>query len=197
MAKKTDLRVKKTLLAIGSAFLDLLDEKPFEKIQINDIAERAMINRGTFYLHYRDKYDLLDKTQDYLIREISRLADELTREEILDAQHHGKPMPHVLQLVEYVHAHPGLFRLLADQQMDTSFYRKCVECASVKIEDLFPELRHNRIQARYGQSILTAIFKSVINQWIFDGMEETKESIALLITNAAYQCEKNMLQLMK
>lgn len=197
MARKTDLRVKKTILAIGDAFLDLLDEKPFEKIQINDIAERAMINRGTFYLHYKDKYDLLEKTQDYMIEEIKRLAEGLTREEIIDAQERGKAMPHVLQLVEYVHAHPALFRLIAKQQMDTPFYRKCVECASTRIEQLFPELRHNQLQARYGQSVLTAVFKSIINQWIFDGMEEPEEGIALLITNAAYQCEKNMLHLIK
>lgn len=44
-----------------NTFLDLLAEKGFEKITINDIAERANINRGTVYLHYVDKSDLLDK----------------------------------------------------------------------------------------------------------------------------------------
>jgi AcrR family transcriptional regulator len=44
-----------------NTFIDLLAEKGFEKITINDIAERADINRGTFYLHYVDKFDLLDK----------------------------------------------------------------------------------------------------------------------------------------
>ena len=42
-------------------FIDLLAEKGFEKITINDISERANINRGTVYLHYTDKFDLLDK----------------------------------------------------------------------------------------------------------------------------------------
>jgi AcrR family transcriptional regulator len=44
-----------------NTFIDLLTEKGFEKITINDIAERANINRGTVYLHYADKFDLLDK----------------------------------------------------------------------------------------------------------------------------------------
>ena len=44
-----------------NTFIDLLAEKGFEKITINDIAERANINRGTVYLHYVDKSDLLDK----------------------------------------------------------------------------------------------------------------------------------------
>jgi AcrR family transcriptional regulator len=44
-----------------NTFIDLLAEKGFEKITISDIAERANINRGTVYLHYVDKFDLLDK----------------------------------------------------------------------------------------------------------------------------------------
>ena len=44
-----------------NTFIDLLAEKGFEKITVNDIAERADINRGTVYLHYVDKFDLLDK----------------------------------------------------------------------------------------------------------------------------------------
>ncbi len=44
-----------------NALMQLIAEKEFEKITINDIAERADVNRGTVYSHYSDKYDLLDK----------------------------------------------------------------------------------------------------------------------------------------
>jgi len=56
-----DRRIEKTRQVIMNTFIDLLAEKGFEKITIIDIAERANINRGTFYLHYVDKFDLLDK----------------------------------------------------------------------------------------------------------------------------------------
>lgn len=56
-----DRRIQKTRQLIMNAFIDLLAEKGFEKITISDIAERANINRGTVYLHYVDKFDLLDK----------------------------------------------------------------------------------------------------------------------------------------
>ncbi|MDX1807757.1 MAG: TetR/AcrR family transcriptional regulator [Paenisporosarcina sp.] len=59
--KKVDLRVKKTKLAIEVALLKLLETMPFQDITINNIAEEAMINRATFYSHYTDKYDLLDR----------------------------------------------------------------------------------------------------------------------------------------
>jgi Transcriptional regulator len=57
----TDLRIIKTRAAIRSHFLDLLLKKNFNEITVKDIAQAANIGRGTFYLHYEDKFDLLDK----------------------------------------------------------------------------------------------------------------------------------------
>lgn len=59
-----DRRVRKTQSAIKKAFIQLLKQKDLERITINDITEAADINRGTFYLHYEDKYDLLAKMED-------------------------------------------------------------------------------------------------------------------------------------
>lgn len=56
-----DRRIQKTKDAIIQAFVGLMSEKNFEQITINEIADRANVNRGTIYLHYVDKYDLLDQ----------------------------------------------------------------------------------------------------------------------------------------
>ncbi|MCO7125496.1 TetR/AcrR family transcriptional regulator [Sporolactobacillus shoreicorticis] len=56
----TDLRVLKTRAAIQSHFLGLLLQKNFNEITVKDIASAAKIGRGTFYLHYEDKYNLLE-----------------------------------------------------------------------------------------------------------------------------------------
>lgn len=61
MNKKTDLRIIRTKKSIKRAFLDLMKKKNYNKITIQDIADEAMINRNTFYLHYLDKDDLLDQ----------------------------------------------------------------------------------------------------------------------------------------
>ena len=68
--KKIDLRVRKTLLAIDQAFLNLLKEKDFQQITIQDIADAALINRATFYAHYADKYELLDKMTEHRLQVI-------------------------------------------------------------------------------------------------------------------------------
>lgn len=53
-----DLRVIKTKERIETALLELLKTKPLEKITVTELAKVAMINKGTFYLHYLDIYDL-------------------------------------------------------------------------------------------------------------------------------------------
>lgn len=55
---QSDLRVVKTNAALIGAFEELLREKPFEKITVKTICDRALVSRATFYAHYRDKYEL-------------------------------------------------------------------------------------------------------------------------------------------
>ncbi|OMF61298.1 TetR/AcrR family transcriptional regulator [Paenibacillus sp. FSL R5-0766] len=58
---KVDLRILKTRKAIKEAFLRLVQTKGYERITVQDIAEEAMINRNTFYLHYVDKPQFMEK----------------------------------------------------------------------------------------------------------------------------------------
>ncbi|WP_169081320.1 TetR/AcrR family transcriptional regulator [Paenibacillus sp. PL91] len=58
---KADRRIKKTQDALKNAVLELMAEKSFDSITIQDLSDRANVIRGTIYLHYMDKYDLLDK----------------------------------------------------------------------------------------------------------------------------------------
>lgn len=59
--KKEDFRVRRTKRNIKEAFMLLMKVKPYNKITIKEITEKADVNRNTFYLHYLDKDDLLDK----------------------------------------------------------------------------------------------------------------------------------------
>ena len=59
-AEKIDPRVKRSREALEQAFVDLLREKGFQAITVQDITQRAGLNRATFYAHFPDKYALLD-----------------------------------------------------------------------------------------------------------------------------------------
>jgi AcrR family transcriptional regulator len=58
MVNQNDLRTIKTERDIKQAFFTLLNKRGFEKITVNDIIKQALIGKGTFYNHYKDKYDL-------------------------------------------------------------------------------------------------------------------------------------------
>lgn len=65
----------RTQEAIKKALLELMSEKKFDNITIQDIADRANINRATVYLHYLDKFDLLDKMIEEHILNMSTICE--------------------------------------------------------------------------------------------------------------------------
>lgn len=81
---KVDRRVVKSQEAIKKAILELIAEKNFDDITIRDIADKANVNRGTIYLHYMDKFDLLEKIiEEHInnLRELCQSASEMTFKE--------------------------------------------------------------------------------------------------------------------
>jgi AcrR family transcriptional regulator len=67
---RIDPRVTRTRRLIRDALTSLLAEKHFESISVQDIAERATVNRATFYAHFSDKFALLDAIvrEDFALR---------------------------------------------------------------------------------------------------------------------------------
>ena len=65
-----DLRVKRTRRLLCNALFDLMQENDFDKISVNDICDRAMVHRATFYNHFDDKKDLLNFALDELQEEM-------------------------------------------------------------------------------------------------------------------------------
>ena len=68
--KQDSQRVAETKERIRNAFFDLCREKKIERISIKEITEKAQLNRGTFYVYYKDIYDLLEKSEDELMAEL-------------------------------------------------------------------------------------------------------------------------------
>ena len=67
--EKLDPRVKRTRNLILQAFGSLLAEKGFESISVQDVTDKAEINRATFYKHFVDKYALLDYAIGQMFRQ--------------------------------------------------------------------------------------------------------------------------------
>ncbi|WP_340401027.1 TetR/AcrR family transcriptional regulator [Paenibacillus sp. FSL H8-0079] len=72
---KIDRRIRKSQEAIKKAVVELMIEKNFDQITLQDISDRADVSRRTIYLHYMDKFDLLDKLLEEHIDELRELCD--------------------------------------------------------------------------------------------------------------------------
>ena len=116
--KKLDPRVVRTQQMFRDALVSLIAEKGFDAITVQDIADRATLNRATFYLHYQDKHDLLVKSLhdaiDGLIADISTLNDngQLVFE--------GPERP-IKQVFEHVTQHARFYQVMMGAEGVPSF----------------------------------------------------------------------------
>ena len=76
--KKEDKRVRYTKKAIKDSFLMLFETKPLEKISVTEICNNADINRGTFYSHYSDPYDLKNSLEEEFLDAVKSRIPEYT-----------------------------------------------------------------------------------------------------------------------
>lgn len=100
-----DLRVQKTRNSIYEAFIELRAKKPLEKITVRELTDNAKISKQTFYLHYKDIYDLSEHLEQELID--SMLKDITFPENVL--QHAGEIS---LQLFSRIIEQGQLFRII-------------------------------------------------------------------------------------
>ena len=70
-----DSRVRRTKRLLRQGLTELLREKSIKKITVRELSERIDINRGTFYLHYKDIYDLVDQIEKELFDEFEKILE--------------------------------------------------------------------------------------------------------------------------
>lgn len=73
---KEDRRIRRTKKLLKQGLAEMMNEKDFKDITVKDITEKADLNRGTFYLHYSDTYDLLRKVEDEILQDFQDMIDK-------------------------------------------------------------------------------------------------------------------------
>ncbi len=74
---KEDHRRRVTRMLIRRAFTELLRQKPIQSISVKELCTQAGINRGTFYAHYTDIHDLLQKMEDEMLEDFTKALEPL------------------------------------------------------------------------------------------------------------------------
>ena len=131
-----DLRVRRTRKLIQRALIELTIEKGFSAITVQDIAERAMVNRVTFYRHYTDKYDLLKHYMDE-IYEMTASQEPLPKA-AKRTQDELQPPGGMVQMLERVRAHADFFRVMLSDQGDPAFAQRIQQYSESRLRTLMP-----------------------------------------------------------
>lgn len=100
-----DLREKKTKRNIKNAFIELRSRKSLERISVKELSELAEISKATFYLHYRDIYDLSDQLQKEVIQDV---LNSLEQPDLFLTD----PAAFTASLFHVFHAHQALIEVL-------------------------------------------------------------------------------------
>ena len=72
-----DRRIKKTHILLKKTLTELIEEKELRKITVSELCERANINRGTFYLHFLDIYDMIEQFQKAIISDLVAIIEKI------------------------------------------------------------------------------------------------------------------------
>ncbi|MFC9998001.1 TetR/AcrR family transcriptional regulator [Nocardia sp. NPDC127526] len=129
-----DRRVRRTRMALHIALIELMKERSYARITVQDIIDRADVGRSTFYAHYRDKDDLLVVSCTEHVREV--ISTEL-------AAYDGDPplLAPVAILFRLVGDHPDIYRPLIGQRANAVVLRSVRQMyAELLTEHLGPRL---------------------------------------------------------
>ncbi|NMS89215.1 TetR family transcriptional regulator [Clostridioides difficile] len=185
--KKTtiDRRTIRTKKMIRSSLAELIDEKGFNNISVTDLTQRADINRGTFYLHYVDKFDLLEKIEDEIIQEIEEETKHLDSVNMLNIDASNEPLPFMVKLFEYFRKNSVIIKSILGPKGDPTFERKI----KIFIEtNLFEKQKRKNfnideaiISEEYFIQYILSADLGVIQHWLEKDMEESPEEMALIL----------------
>ncbi len=184
MQRKTDTRNQ-----IKETFTKLLKEKGLDSLTVSDIARGAGINRGTFYLHYLDKYDLMNQLEDVAINELTDILLNNVDEKLLDDPIEIIPYHSILEALKYVKSDFDFIEALAGPGGDPQFIQKIkmilenlVKAMIKKSKKL--EFSKKGLPQDYANEILLSSITSIILLWIKKGAKESPEEIARMISQA-------------
>jgi len=178
--KVEDRRVRRTKQLIKQSLIELMHEKPFNEIKIKDITERADLNRGTFYLHYVDIYDLLSSIENEIFE---------TLEKLLLVYHSNSLQISCFDLLKevfsYIETNRDLFEALLNSQVEEAFL--------TKLQALIKTLGLELMQATYKDTslphysyFLSFVLNGVLGvteQWFKNGMDLSSKEMATMINH--------------
>lgn len=173
-AKKEDRRIQRTRQVLRDALMALIVERgAWEPITIQDITDQANVSRTTFYLHFRDKEDLMITTMTDVY---NGLVEKWTS---------GQADPEEAESVEFVHVaeNAAFYRVMLGEKGSPAFVKRIHDYLAQIVRDYnFKMIFPNGIDLPVEIDVLTNFLAGaeigVIRWWLDSGMKQTPQEIA-------------------
>lgn len=174
-----DHRTRVTRMLIRSAFTDLLRQKPIQNITIKELCERAGINRGTFYSHYTDIYDLRSSIESEMTREFQKALEPLLRAD----QGHLTPVAITAGIFECLKNNSDLCAVTLGEYGDKEFLYKIVNMGRRLCMETYSRYYENASPAKieYFYAFISAGCIGLLQKWLENGMASTPEELATMV----------------
>lgn len=175
---------QKTRQRIQEAFIQKLMEKPFDSITVGDLAKTAGINRGTFYLHYEDKFDLMEQMENQLFAELGYHIDQL-QSHYLSAQTFESEQKQLADtLFQFIKDRAPVLRVFLSDHGSTGFYvrfrSRFARRVRANLEQHEKFYKNLTVPMDYFLAFITSAFLGLIEQWIQNGLDKTSEEMTAI-----------------
>lgn len=180
-----DRRVRKTKKALRQGLVSLLEKKNLKDVTVRELTDAVDLHRGTFYVHYRDIYELYDRMWQEAIEEIREIFRQYPPEELT-----GGPMPLFRAIMEYAWENRDLCQMFFGPNVDQALVRELTRILEEKCAQDWPILYPNAPSGRGGYLPVYTVCgcMGAVRRWVDTGMQESPKEMARLleqITNAA------------
>ena len=176
---KEDRRIRRTKKLLKQALAQLMDEKDFKDITVKDITERADLNRGTFYLHYTDTYDILNKIEDEILKNIQNMINQ----NIEKTNASDSVIPALKPIAEYIMENADICRCLINNKASVDFIEKFQNLIYDNCSDIIKR-RHNVKDSKQNEIYLSFITLGIIGmvkKWLETRPMVSAEEIVVFV----------------
>lgn len=186
---KTDRRIIRTKRMIRDALTELLEEKSFEEITVKDLTKVADINRGTFYLHYDSKYDLLEKSGNEILEEMKESMKKISTSSIIQSQLKNEPVPFLVNLFETLQQNAHFMKVILGSKGDPIFQ---VKVKKFMKDNFLEKAMHNSkgenllVPIEHLMAYVSSAHLGVIQQWLEDDAKESPREMALILSKITF-----------
>ncbi|KOS69227.1 TetR family transcriptional regulator [Lysinibacillus contaminans] len=158
-----------TKQAIKKALLTQIEEVGFQRVTVKNLALTAKINRGTFYLHYADKFEVMEDLQQELLNALQSYIEKVQPVEAFHTLQTGQLYHPFIVVIQFIKEHAKAFRIILSEQGSPTFSKKMKDVFSnhiLKNLTLSQTEVLDPIFEKYLQAFITSAILGVIQEWL-------------------------------